>query len=369
MPTEGECPNNLIGLDHMNSLDTDYNSIYPDRRPKIMAVDDDEINTAVICALLGEEYDIIPANSGREAFRKLREQLPDLILLDMHMPEMSGHDVIRVLKQHHVYADIPVVFLTADDNTEAEVQGLSEGAEDFIRKPLCKDVAMARINMQLRLNHLQNNLKQEVARQTQIAEKQLESFERMSVQMVTALANTIDAVDSYTNGHSVRVAKYTIMLAERMGYTGDRLTCCQFAALLHDIGKIGVPAEIINKTSKLTDEEYAIIKTHPAIGGNILAGVTEIPDISTGARYHHERYDGKGYPDGLSGEDIPEIARIIGVADAYDAMTSKRSYRGILSQERVREEIERGKGTQHDPYISDIMINLIDEDTGYKMHE
>lgn len=353
----------------MNSLNTDYETIYPDRRPRIMVVDDDEINTEVICALLGDEYDIIPANSGREAFSKLKVLRPDLILLDMHMPEMSGHDVIRVLKQDPAYADIPVVFLTADDNVEAEVQGLSEGAEDFIRKPLCKDVAMARINIQLRLNHLQNNLKQEVARQTQIAEKRLESFERMSVQMVTALAKAIDAVDSYTNGHSVRVAEYTIMLAKRMGYTGDKLTCCQFAALLHDIGKIGVPAEIINKPSKLTDEEYNIIKTHPVIGSNILAGVTEIPDIATGARFHHERYDGRGYPDGLSGEGIPEIARIIGVADAYDAMTSKRSYRGILSQAKVRDEIERGKGTQHDPYISDVMLSLIDEDTEYTMHE
>ena len=196
-----------------------------------------------------------------------------------------------------------------------------------------------------------------------------EKVGRMSLQMVHTLANTIDAKDSYTNGHSTRVAEYSVMLAEKMGYTGERLERVQFAALLHDIGKIGVPVEIINKPARLTDEEYEIIKTHPVIGANILKEITEIPDISIGARYHHERYDGKGYPDHLKGQDIPEIARIIGVADSYDAMTSTRSYRDLLPQEVVRKEIEKGKGPQFDPEIADIMLKLMDEDEDYKMHE
>ncbi len=139
--------------------------------------------------------------------------------------------------------------------------------------------------------------------------------------------------------------------------------------MLHDIGKIGIQAEIINKTSKLTDEEYDIIKTHPLIGSDILNTILEMPEIAIGARWHHERYDGKGYPDRLKGEDIPEIARIIGVADAYDAMTSNRSYRKALPQEIVRNEIKRGKGTQFDPVIADLMLNLIDQDTDYCMKE
>ena len=143
----------------------------------------------------------------------------------------------------------------------------------------------------------------------------------------------------------------------------------QYAAMLHDIGKIGVPREIINKPSKLTDEEYAIIKTHPAIGENILKEVSEIPDIAIGARWHHERYDGKGYPDGKKGEEIPELARIIGVADAYDAMTSKRSYRDILPQEVVRSELENGKGSQFDPVFAEVMIQMIDDDIRYTMRE
>lgn len=203
----------------------------------------------------------------------------------------------------------------------------------------------------------------------EIAEQRREKVERMSLQMVRTLANTIDAKDSYTNGHSTRVAKYSVMIGKKMGYEGEKLELLEYTALLHDIGKIGIPNEIINKPSRLTDEEYEIIKTHPGIGGKILEEITEIPDIAIGARYHHERFDGRGYPDRLSGKDIPEIARIIGVADAYDAMTSNRSYRDLLAQEIVRGEIEKGKGTQFDPEIADVMISIIDEDVSYDFHE
>jgi putative nucleotidyltransferase with HDIG domain len=208
---------------------------------------------------------------------------------------------------------------------------------------------------------------QQQALTAQEAEK--ESMKRMSHQMVCTLANTIDAKDAYTNGHSTRVAQYSVMIAKRMGYEGAKLQLVEYAALLHDIGKIGIPNEIINKPSRLTDEEYAVIKTHPGIGSKILEEISEIPDIAIGARYHHERFDGKGYPEQLVGEKIPEIARIIGVADAYDAMTSNRSYRDLLSQEIVRGEIEKGKGTQFDSDIADVMLQIIDNDKEYVLHE
>jgi putative two-component system response regulator len=208
-----------------------------------------------------------------------------------------------------------------------------------------------------------------VEKQTFVAEQRRKSMERLSLQMVQALANTIDAKDAYTNGHSTRVAKYSVMIAEKMGYADEELERLRYAALLHDIGKIGIPREIINKTSRLTDEEYEIIKTHPVIGENILKEITEIPDISIGARWHHERYDGKGYPDHLSGDEIPKLARIIGVADAYDAMTSNRSYRGVLAQDIVYGEVEKGKGTQFAPEIADVMLKIMDEDKEYLLHE
>ena len=340
-----------------------------EKKALILLVDDDEVNRYVVTKLLQEEYRILCAESGEAVFRMLKEHTPDLILLDVFMPEMDGHAVLRKLKSIEAYADIPVVFLTGDEDENTEVQGFSEGATDFLVKPLRKAVAVQRMNRILELSYLQKNLKAEVERQTKVAERRRRKVERMSLQMVNALANTIDAKDAYTNGHSSRVAKYSVMLAERMGYQGERLEQVQYVALLHDIGKIGIPREIINKPSRLTEEEYEIIKTHPGIGGNILEEITEIPDIAVGARWHHERYDGKGYPDGLMGEEIPELARIIGVADAYDAMTSKRSYRDILPQEIVLAEIEKGKGNQFDTKIAECMVSIIKEDNEYRLHE
>ena len=188
-------------------------------------------------------------------------------------------------------------------------------------------------------------------------------------QTATALANAIDAKDVYTHGHSMRVAEYSKKIA--MQAKMDEKFCKEvyYGGLLHDVGKIGIPVSIINKTGKLSDEEFAEIKKHPVIGRQILSSISKSPYLSIGANYHHERYDGRGYPEGLKGDDIPEIARIIAVADSYDAMTSKRSYRDPIPQQKVREEIVKGMGTQFDPAFAKIMLHLIDLDTEYEMKE
>ena len=199
--------------------------------------------------------------------------------------------------------------------------------------------------------------------------KRQKEIEKLSIEVTMALSQTIDAKDKYTKGHSNRVAKYSRMLAEALGEDEKTQENIYYVALLHDIGKIGVPNAIINKPGKLTDEEYEIIKTHPVIGSDILKTISSMPEISIGARSHHERYDGKGYPDGLAGEEIPWIARIIGVADAYDAMTSNRSYRQYLPQDVVKAEILKCRGVQFDPKVADAMIKLIESDIHYVMHE
>ena len=191
----------------------------------------------------------------------------------------------------------------------------------------------------------------------------------LSVEVMEALAHTIDAKDKYTNGHSVRVAKYSRMIAEKMGLEAQTCENIYYMGLLHDIGKIGVPNEIINKPAKLTDTEYDIIKTHPVIGYDILTEIKSNPELAKGARWHHERYDGRGYPDKIVGEAIPLEARIIAVADSYDAMTSNRSYRKYLPQEAVRAEIEKNIGTQFDPVAAKMMLRIIDDDTEYVLHE
>ena len=201
-----------------------------------------------------------------------------------------------------------------------------------------------------------------------IMEKQ-EFSQHLFEQTATSLVNAIDAKDTYSHGHSIRVAQYSLKIAKALGKDDEECYRVYYAALLHDVGKIGIQNSILNKKGKLEPDEYDVIKTHPFMGYQILASITEYPYLSLGAHYHHERYDGKGYPDHLKGEDIPEIARIISVADAYDAMSSNRSYRSAIPQQFIREEIVKGEGTQFDPAIAKIMLNLIDEDVEYRMKE
>jgi putative nucleotidyltransferase with HDIG domain len=187
--------------------------------------------------------------------------------------------------------------------------------------------------------------------------------------MMLALSETVDAKDHYTNGHSERVAKYSAELARRLGKNSKEQERIYAIALLHDIGKIGVSEEIINKTERLTDEEFAQIKKHTVIGNEILKGIVDLPELCLGARSHHERYGGGGYPDGLKGDEIPEVARIICVADCYDAMTSTRTYSDPKPQAVVRAEIERCSGVQFDPRVAKAMLSMIDDDKDFIMNE
>lgn len=194
-------------------------------------------------------------------------------------------------------------------------------------------------------------------------------LEQLNDNIMQILAKTIDAKDKYTRGHSVRVANYSREIARRMGKSEKEQEKIYRAALLHDVGKIRIPDYIINKPGKLTDEEYAYIKLHPVSGYHILKSFSKDQLIATGAKFHHERFDGKGYPNGLVGENTPEHARIIGVADAYDAMASNRSYRKALPQDVIRGELMAGKGTQFDPRIVEIMLAMVDEDKEYQMRQ
>ncbi|MBQ7781155.1 MAG: response regulator [Lachnospiraceae bacterium] len=212
-------------------------------------------------------------------------------------------------------------------------------------------------------------LEKAVEEQTEELREKQKMIQEMFVQTVTALSEAVDAKDRYTSGHSKRVAEYSRLIAQRLGKSREEQEEIYRAGLLHDIGKIRVPAEIINKPGRLTDEEYNMIKIHPVTGYHILRGITGSGYIANAAKYHHERYDGTGYPNGLAGEKIPEVARILGVADAYDAMASDRSYRKALPQDMVRAEIEKGKGSQFDPDMADIILRMIDEDEQYTMKQ
>ncbi|MBR6223651.1 MAG: response regulator [Lachnospiraceae bacterium] len=332
----------------------------------IAVVDDDIANLKVAGRVLSRnQMQVSALKSGLDLLEFMKTKSPDLILLDIKMPDPDGFETLKRLRE---WEDInnkretPVIFLTAEDDTEAEAKGLLWGAMDYIRKPFVPEVLVLRVQHILELQRLKRNLESEVEKKTQ-------ENELLAMQVVKTLADTIDAKDAYTNGHSSRVAEYASEIARRFGYSNNRVDKIYMMGLLHDVGKIGVPDEVINKPAKLTDEEFEMIKAHPAIGANILENITAMPELSIGARWHHERYDGKGYPDGLKGDDIPEEARIIAVADAYDAMTSNRSYRGYMPQEKVREQLVSGRGTQFDPKFAEIMLEIMDEDIGYHMRE
>ncbi len=331
----------------------------------VVVVDDDVTNLKMAKGVLNKEGIRVHAfRSGRELLSFMEKgNVPDLVLLDILMPEMDGLEAYERLRKLDVAShDVPVIFLTAESENDIEVQCLSMGARDFIRKPLVPEVLSLRVKQCIELTRFQNSLADEVARKT--AEN-----DQLFMQIVRSLAGAIDAKDSYTQGHSRRVAEYAREIARRYGYSKKRQNEIYMIGLLHDVGKIGVPDEVINKPSRLTDEEFALIKVHPVQGAKILENIHSMPKLAAGARWHHERYGGGGYPDGIKGEEIPEEARIIAVADAYDAMTSNRSYRNVMPQSKVREQIESNKGTQFDPVFADIMLKMIDEDTEYKMRE
>ncbi len=333
---------------------------------RVVVVDDDAVILKQANLILSEAgFKVTCLKNGKLLMDYIKVNYVDLLLLDIRMPEMDGFETISALRaweSENSKDAVPVIFLTANGDSDSEAKGLSLGAMDFIRKPFFSEALKIRIRNLIDLISLQRDLHSEVKKKTA-------ELESLSLHVVHTLAKTIDAKDAYTNGHSERVADYAREIARRYGYDEDRLEEIYIMGLLHDVGKIGVPDAIINKQGKLTDDEYAMIKKHPLMGAEILATVSEMPKLVTGARWHHERYDGRGYPDGLKADDIPEEARIIAVADAYDAMTSHRSYRDIIPQDRVKSEIEKGMGSQFDEKFARIMLDMIAEDTAYTMHE
>ena len=331
----------------------------------IIVVDDDLTNLKMAGHILSKKGMRVTALKSGQALLDYIEAngAPDLVLLDINMPGLDGFETLRRLRKREAGdSETPVIFLTADESEESETIGLSLGAMDFIKKPFIPDVLALRVRHIIDLNHLQKDLSSEVEKKTQ-------ENEALFLHVVEALADAIDAKDTYTNGHSGRVAAYSREIARRFGYSAEKEKNIYMMGLLHDVGKIGIPDAIINKPASLTEAEYDVIKTHTVMGAKILNNVREMPALATGARRHHELYDGTGYPDHLHGEDIPQEARIIAVADAYDAMSSRRSYRSILPQSAIREEIRNGRGSQFDPAFADIMLAMIDEDPDYRMRE
>lgn len=341
-------------LARLNDLLVSNTEASADAAFDILVVDDDPINLKTARRILEKDFRVTCAESGAQALSAVRDNLPDLILLDIHMPDMNGFDVLRELKSNVLTAHVPVIFLSADTDADTELTGLKAGAMDFIHKPFIPNVMLERINRTIQQDHLQQHLQDEVVHKAH-------QMKELSLQAMMTLVQTIEAKDAYTRGHSTRVAAYCKELSAALGLSDKEQERAYYIGLLHDIGKIGIPDRILTKPRSLTNKEYSLIRKHPEIGYEILHNFDEFQDIEAGARWHHERYDGTGYPDGLAGEEIPFAVRILSVADAYDAIASQRSYQEGLSREYAISEFEKGKGTQFDPVVADTIIRLLGE--------
>ena len=321
---------------------------------KVLVVDDDRFNLVVMSKILEDEYEVVTFRSGKQMLSYLQENTADLILMDYLMPEMDGLELLTKLREESLATSIPVVVLTASRNTELEIAFFKAGAEDFITKPFSPEVVRSRISRILELNALRANLQNKLDEKT----KQMEN---VILQAFTTVANIVDAKDDFTEEHSIKVAQYAARIAKELGWSEEDIHNIYYTGLLHDIGKISVPDRIIRKSGSLNEREWKVMQGHTSVGAEILKDVEMVKRADTVALYHHEWFNGTGYPMGLKGDEIPLEARIVSLANAYDTMVSHRSYRNKLSSKQIIQELENGKNTQFDPALVDILIKLIKE--------
>src|SRR5574343_134572 len=344
------------------------------RPPTILIVDDTPENLSVLGELLQPSFRVRAANSGRRALQiAMADPTPDLILLDVMMPEMDGYQVLSELKASSVTRDIPVIFVTAMDATADEEHGLELGAVDYITKPIRPSIVLARVRTQLELKAARDILSDQNAfLESEVARRM---HENQLIQQVSihALARLAETRDPETGKHLHRTQEYVRTLAERLRhhprfshYLDQRtIEALVQSAPLHDIGKVGIPDYVLLKPGKLTPDEWEIMKTHAELGYKAIVQAEIDADKPVGflaiakliARSHHEKWDGSGYPDGLAGDDIPIAARLMALADVFDALSCKRVYKDAFSFDRAFEIIVAGKGVHFDPDVVDAFVN------------
>jgi putative two-component system response regulator len=321
----------------------------------VLIVDDTPENIEVLAGALKDKYRIKAANSGKLAL-KIAQMMPapDLILLDIMMPEMDGYEVCEALKSQPNTSHIPVIFVTAKISAEDEIRGLQLGAVDYITKPITPLVAMQRVATHLALANQNRELEVQVKLQT-------DEINQGKLEMIKRLGRAAEYKDNETGMHVLRMASYCHLLAIESGMSDKEADLLREAAPMHDIGKIGIPDGILLKEGKLTNEEWSVMMTHVAIGVDILEGDSnsELLEMAkTVAQTHHEKFNGKGYPQGLVGEEIPLIGRISAIADVFDALTSTRSYKKAWTADEAFSLIEKEKGEHFDPVLAEMFLKL-----------
>lgn len=321
----------------------------------ILIVDDAPENIDVVRSILADDYTLKIALDGETAIELTHtEPAPDLILLDILMPGMDGYEVCKRLKEDPLTCNIPVVFVTGKGDVDDEKHGLELGAVDYIKKPFSPAIVEARVRSHLMMHKMQVNLEKMVEDRTASLLRSLE-------QTIHAMARVVEKKDPYTAGHQERVSLLSVEIAKQLGLDDEVIEGIKLAAYIHDLGKIAAPAEILNRPGRLTNYEFDIIKTHSLVGYDIVKDIEFPWPVSTIIRQHHERLDGSGYPDGISQDEIIIEARIIGIADVVEAMSSHRPYRPGLGIDAALEEIENGRGVRFDSDAVDACVRLFRE--------
>jgi putative nucleotidyltransferase with HDIG domain len=330
---------------------------------RILIIDDEEVICSIFARRLTKEgYACVTANNGREALRYFYKHPFSLIISDIKMPEMDGLELLKRVKATN--PNMMVIVVTAFPDIDLAVEAMRLGAYDFIIKPADLDLMILSVKKALEKKRLdeellayRSHLERLVEERTGKLQQAYRILKKAHLDSVKVLAEAIDAKDPYTRGHSDRVTRMTLKIAFQFGFAEDRLESLEYGALLHDIGKIGIKDEVLQKPGVLNPEEYQYIQEHPLIGVKIVEGLDFFKDKIPMIRHHHEHFDGSGYPDGLLGEAIPLEARIIAVPDAFDAMTSARPHRGMMPLQDVLMELEKCKGTQFDPEVLEIFLH------------
>ena len=323
---------------------------------RCLVVDDEPRLRRVLVRLLeGEGFTCREAGSGTEALALLHQEPAPLVISDLRMPQMDGVALLREIIAR--WPDTAVIMVTAVAEVESAVACLQLGALDYVAKPFHLDEVRARVNQALDKRHLKLELEGYRQHLEERVKEQAHRIEELSLERLQALVHFLEEKDTYLRGHSVRVTKYSLGIARRMGLSQAVIDVITLGAELHDIGKIGVSEAVLNKPGKLTEAEYRHIMEHPVIGARILEPLMrETPIALAIVRHHHERLDGKGFPDGLKADAIPLEVRVVTVADSFDAMTSQRAYRPAMSIEAAIEELQVWKGRQFDPDVVDALV-------------
>ncbi|MCL2819280.1 MAG: diguanylate cyclase [Oscillospiraceae bacterium] len=346
------------------------------KRSIIFIVDDNKTNLDAAEKVLAKDYRVIALTSAEKMFKALTKFTPDMILLDIEMPEMNGFEAMKKLKSDEIYAEIPVIFLTGLSDAESEAHGIKLGAVDFIMKPFTEPVLINRIRNHLDIDGLVRERTRQLAYRTEQLARRSDQLMKLQNGIVFTLADIVENRDANTGGHIERTSTYMSILIDAMleqdvysEELGDwDLDSVISSARLHDIGKISIPDSVLNKPDKLTDEEFAIIQTHPEVGKRMIEQMTErtgealfLENAKLFAEFHHEKWNGRGYPNGLCELEIPLHGRIMAVIDVYDALVSDRPYKKAFSHEKAVSIIMEDAGTHFDPSIADVFNNINDK--------